>query len=192
MNRIHNVICSSRWWARSVKRELVPWVVGSLELGDDVLEFGPGFGATTRVLARRPGDLSVLELDAAYSRRLRAELGDRVSVTEGDATRMPFEDGRFSAVVCFTMLHHIPSRELQDRALAEAARVLRPGGVFAGSDSAGGGLLFRALHVGDTLNLVDPDSFGTRLGALGLERASVNRGGRSFRFRAFKPAAAAG
>ncbi len=187
MNRVHNVVCSSRWWARSVERELVPWAVGSLELGDDVLEFGPGFGATTSVLAQRPAALSVLELDPGYCRRLRAQLGDRVSVTEGDATRMPFEDGRFSAVVCFTMLHHIPSRELQDRALGEAARVLRPGGVLAGSDSIGGGLLFKAIHVGDTLNLVDPDTFGARLDALGFERARADRGRQAFRFRAFKP-----
>ena len=89
------------------------------------------------MLAGRCDKLSVLELDDGYCRRLQDQLGDQVAVMQGDATRMPFEDQRFSAVVCFTMLHHIPSRELQDRALSEAARVLRPGGVFAGSDTIG-------------------------------------------------------
>ncbi|MFZ0041798.1 MAG: class I SAM-dependent methyltransferase, partial [Solirubrobacteraceae bacterium] len=41
--------------------------------------------------------------------------------TQGDATRMPFEDQRFSAVVCFTMLHHIPSRNLVDPAGSRSA-----------------------------------------------------------------------
>lgn len=156
--------------------------MGSLKLGDDVLEFGPGFGATTRVLARKPGKLDVLELDERYCRRLRAELGESVTVTQGDATQMPFEDHRFSAVVCFTMLHHIPTRELQDHALAEAARVLRPGGVFAGTDSIGRGWRFRAIHIGDTLNLINPDTFRSRLEAAGFERPRIDLGKQAFRF----------
>ena len=82
-----------------------------MDLGDEVLEIGPGFGATTRVLARRDGALSVLELEPRYCERLRRELGDRVGVVQGDATKMPFADGRFSGVVCFTMLHHLPSSD---------------------------------------------------------------------------------
>ena len=131
--------------------------------------------------------LIVLELDDGYCRRLHAQLGDKVAVTQGDATRMPFEDQRFSTVVCFTMLHHIPSRELQDRALSEAARVLRPGGVFAGSDSIGGGAVFRAIHIGDTLNLVDPDMFGKRITAAGFARPRIDTSERSFRWHAVKP-----
>ena len=167
-----------------MERELLPWAVGSAELGDDVLELGPGFGATTRVLAGRPGRLTVLELSPDYARRLRSEIGRDVEVVEGDATEMPFPDGRFSAVVCFTMLHHIPSAELQNRLLCEAARVLRPGGVFAGSDSLGRGWLFKAIHIGDTLNLVDPQAFPERLRSAGLHSAQVDTAGQSFRFRA--------
>src|SRR6476660_6400977 len=116
MNRVHNVLCSSGWWSRRVERELVPWGVKGVELGDDVLEVGPGFGATTRVLAERLERLSVLELDPGYCRRLRAEFDGVVEVTEGDATALPFPDGRFSAVLCFTMLHHIPTVQQQDQA----------------------------------------------------------------------------
>jgi ubiquinone/menaquinone biosynthesis C-methylase UbiE len=187
MNRLHNVICSSGRWARSVERELLPWALDGVSLGDDVLEFGPGFGATTRVLARRCKKVTVLELDDRYCRRLRTQLGDKVAVTQGDATRMPFEDQRFSAVLCFTMLHHIPSRELQDRALAEAARVLRPGGRFAGSDSIGGGAVFRAIHIGDTLNLVDPNTFAKRITDAGFVRPRIDTSKRSLRWHAVKP-----
>jgi ubiquinone/menaquinone biosynthesis C-methylase UbiE len=189
VNRIHNLICSSRWWARRVENELIPWGIGEAELGDDVLEVGPGFGATTKVLARRPGRLSVLELDAGYCERLREQLGGEVEVTQGDATKMPFEDGRFSGAVCFTMLHHIPSAELQNQAFAEIARVLRPGGVFAGTDSIGTGLVFKAIHVGDTLMPIDPDGFLARLEAAGFDAAKVKPSGGSFRFRAQKPGA---
>src|SRR2546429_1555688 len=46
----------------------------------------------------------------------------RVEVVQGDATEMPFGDGRFSGVLAFTMLHHVPSRERQDTLLAEVSR----------------------------------------------------------------------
>jgi ubiquinone/menaquinone biosynthesis C-methylase UbiE len=187
MNRPHAVICASGWWARTVERELIPWGLSHVELGEDVLEIGPGFGATTRVLAARPGSLTVLELEPRYCERLRSELPDDVTVVQGDATAMPFADARFSAVVCFTMLHHLPSPQAQDGLLGEAARVLRPGGVFAGTDSLGTGLLFRLLHVGDTLVPVAPGGLPERLRAAGLAEQDVRKGGRSFRFRARKP-----
>lgn len=188
MNAIHNLICSSGWWGRRVEHELLPWGLEGVELGDSVLEIGPGFGLTTRLLAGRDGSLDVLELEEEYCRKLRAELGDAVTVTQGDATQMPYPDGRFSAAVCFTMLHHIPSPDLQDRAFAEVARVLRPGGIFAGTDSLGTGPLFKLIHIGDTLNPIDPDRLPPRLEAAGLVDATVEVGGRSQRFRAHKPA----
>jgi SAM-dependent methyltransferase len=191
MNRLHGVICSSGAWRRSVERELLPWGVGELELGDEVLEIGPGFGATTRVLAQAPPSLTVLELDERYCAHLREQLGATVSVVQGDATAMPFDGGRFSAVVCFTMLHHLPSRQAQDRLFAEVARVLRPGGLFAGTDNRGRGLLFRLLHVGDILVPVAPDGLAARLRSVGLAEPAVDERARSFRFRARKPIDAA-
>jgi len=190
MNLVHGVLCSSGWWAGRVETKLLPWALGDIDLGDDVLEFGPGFGATTRVLARRSdaARLSALELEQRYCERLRHDLAGAVDIVHGDATRMPFPDDRFSAAVCFTMLHHLPSREAQDRALAETLRVLRPGGVFAGTDSVGNGLLFRVIHIGDTLVKIDPAAFPERLAAAGFADADVDCTERSFRFRAHKPA----
>ena len=186
MNRIHNLICSSSWWARRVQDELVPWGLRGVDLGDDVLEVGPGFGATTRLLARREGKLTVVELEQGYVDRLRSELGGSADVIQGDATQLPFPDGKFSAVVCFTMLHHIPVREQQDRAFAEVARVLAPGGVFAGTDSVGTGVVFKLIHIGDTLRPIDPDELPGRLQTVGLSDAVVERSGGSFRWQARK------
>ncbi len=188
MNTIHRKICASRWWARGVERELVPWCLDGVELGENVLEIGPGLGATTRVLARRPGRLTAVELEERYCRRLLHELGDEATIIHGDATELPFPDDSFSGAVCFTMLHHVPSRELQDRLLAEVARVLGPGGVFAGTDSLGHGLLFKTIHIGDTLVQVDPDGLPDRLERVGLAEAHVDTSSRSLRFRACKPA----
>jgi SAM-dependent methyltransferase len=187
VNRVHNVLCSTDRWARGVESKLLPWGLTGVDLGDDVLEIGPGFGATSRVLAQRPGRLTILELEEDYCERLRAELGERADVVQGDGTRMPFDDGSFSGAACFTMLHHIPSPELQDRLLAEAFRVLRPGGVFAGTDSIGRGLLFKLIHIGDTLVLVDPDGLPGRLTAAGFEQVRVSTAPKSLRFSARKP-----
>ena len=187
MNVAHNMICSSGWWSRRVKTKLVPWGVSGVSLDGDVLEIGPGFGATTRELAPKAGSLTIVEMDEGYCGKLRAEFDGRVTVVHGDATALPFEDGRFSTVLCFTMLHHIPERSLQDRAFAEVARVLAPGGWFAGTDSVGTGAVFKLIHVGDTLVPIDPDELPSRLVAAGLEQPRVNRVERAFRFRARKP-----
>jgi len=192
MNRAHGLVCSSGWWARVVEHELLPWGLAGVDLGDDALEIGPGFGATTRVLAAREGSLTVIELSESYCQRLRRTLPGEVEVVQADATAMPFADGSFSGVVCFTMLHHVPSPQMQDRLLAEVSRVLRPGGVFAGTDSLGTGRAFRLLHVGDTLVPVAPDELPVRLERAGLVEPRVKRGGNSFRFSATKPLHRAG
>jgi SAM-dependent methyltransferase len=91
---------------------------------------------------------------------------------------MPFADGAFSAVVCLTMLHHLPASELQDRLFVEAHRVLGPGGVFCGSDNPGRGLRFRLVHIGDNRTIVNPATLGARLHTAGFEQARIRDGSR--------------
>jgi SAM-dependent methyltransferase len=165
----------------------MPWALNGVDLGDDVLEVGPGMGATTRVLARRPGRLSVIELEHSSAERLRTKFAPAVDVLQGDATAMPFPDGRFSAVACFTMLHHLPSPELQNRLLAEACRVLRPGGLFVGSDSLGGSFVFWLFHIADTFVRVGPEDLANRLEAAGFVEPRVDAVQASVRFTARKP-----
>jgi SAM-dependent methyltransferase len=158
-----------------------------LDLGADVLEIGPGFAATTRVLARRPGALTALEINDASVRRVAAELGDTVRIVHGDGTAMPFADDAFSAVVCFSMLHHVPSPELQDRLFAEAIRVVRPGGVFAGSDYRSSRTM-TLFHLGDTLVPVAADTLAKRLTRAGLTQIQIAIHRRRIRFRGIKRA----
>ncbi|MFY0539351.1 class I SAM-dependent methyltransferase [Nannocystis pusilla] len=187
MNRLHQWLCASDTWAAAVERKFLPWALAGVDLGDAALEIGPGYGATTRVLAGRVRSLTAIEIDAALAERLTRRLGERVRVVHGDGAAMPFAAGSFSAVACFTMLHHVPSPALQDRLFAEALRVLRPGGTFAGADSmtsAG----FRLLHLFDTMVLVDPAALPRRLAAVGFVDIAVEaEPGRAFKFRARRP-----
>jgi len=166
-----------------MRTEVLPWATNGVALDGDVLEVGPGYGITTQWLLDRGARLTAIEVDPALAADLRARFADQVDVREGDGAELPLADASFDAVVCFTMLHHVPSPERQDRLFAEAARVLRPGGMFAGSDSTLS-LLFRLLHIGDTMVPVDPDTLPDRLRAAGFQDAKVSRGGRSLRFRA--------
>jgi ubiquinone/menaquinone biosynthesis C-methylase UbiE len=184
MNRLHHWYCNRDAWKRHVRDELVPPAIDGIDLGADVLEIGPGFGPATELLAGRVERLTALELDPGLAAPLRARLGDRATIVDGDATAMPFPDASFDSAVCFTMLHHVPTVEAQDRLFAEVQRVLRPGGAFAGTDSLGRGLGFALLHVGDTKNLIAPGELPARLGATGFFEIEVSANRDSYRFRA--------
>ena len=182
MNSFHRWFCRTNFWKKALKDEILPWALRDIDLGDDLLEVGPGPGVTTDLLRARFGRLTSTEIDPLLAHSLKQRMrGTNVAVVEGDGTAMPFEDGSFSGVVSFTMLHHVPSPALQDRLLAEVCRVLKPGGVFAGTDSVYS-LGFRLIHLGDTMVVVDPDTFGARLEAAGFTQVSVEKARRAFRF----------
>jgi SAM-dependent methyltransferase len=118
--------------------------------------------------------------------RLDRLYGDRARVIHGDGSNTGLPDTSFASVVCFTMLHHVPTDRLQDQLFAEAFRVLRPGGVFAGSDRLPS-LPFRLIHIGDTYNPIRPDELETRLGLAGFTDIRTDVAGVRLRWRANKP-----
>ena len=184
MNKAHLELCSSPEWARLVEDELLPWVLDGYQLGDDLLEVGPGPGLTTDILRRQAARVTAVELDLALAGQLASRLAGRnVAVVAGDVTRLPFPAGRFSSAACLTMLHHIPSPGLQDAALAELARVLRPGGLLAGSDGLDTPAR-RAVHEDDVFVPVDPGTLAARLRAAGFTQARVDVAGDRLRFAA--------
>jgi len=184
VNRVHHFYCSREAWKRHVREDLVPAALEGVDLGDEVLEVGPGFGPATDALALRVARLTALEIDSALAAKLRERLGPRVEVREGDGAQLPFSDGSFSGAACFTMLHHVPTRHQQDRLFTEVRRVVRPGGTFAGTDSTGRGLGFALLHIGDVRNVLDPDELPGRLQAAGFGRVRVDWNADTLRFRA--------
>jgi ubiquinone/menaquinone biosynthesis C-methylase UbiE len=188
VNLFHRWYCRSGRWARRLYAAILPTTLAGLDLGDYVLELGPGPGLTTVWLRRHVPRLMALELDPGLAAAARRRLaGSNAIVVEGDATAMPFPDASFSAVVCFTMLHHVPTPALQDRLLAEAHRVLEPGGWFLGSDSTPTPL-WNLMHLFDTRTPIDPTTFGQRLAAVGFGVVRVWQTGNRFFFRAQRPA----
>ena len=186
MNYLHRRLCSSARWKEVVQHYALPWTLEQIDLGGEVLEIGPGYGAATEVLQRQARHLLCVESDLNLADRLRRKFNGDVTVRCEDATAMSLPSESFDGAVCFTMLHHIESAELQNKLFAEVARVLRPGGIFAGTDSLQGRFM-RLFHLFDTLVLVDPETLPQRLMAAGFENVQVDVNPYAFRFRACKP-----
>ncbi|MEU8333393.1 class I SAM-dependent methyltransferase [Micromonospora sp. NPDC048839] len=139
MNQMETALINSpprRWLQRWYE---VPWLRrlgGTLPADARVLEIGCGPGYGTRLILDQFGAAHVdaLDLDPAMTARARRRLtkyGDRVRLHTGDAadlyTSIGATDAAYNAVFDFAIVHHIPAWR---DAVAEIARVLRPGGKF--------------------------------------------------------------
>jgi ubiquinone/menaquinone biosynthesis C-methylase UbiE len=185
MNVLHRWYCNSDRWRRTLQDTYLPAVLHDLDLGDDVLEIGPGPGAATDWLRTRVARLTCVEIDHKLADALKRRMaGTNVTVIEGDATSLSLPDASFGAALSFVMLHHVPSR-LHDALLREAARVLRPGGVFAGMDSTPN-FVWNLYHLFDDRNPVDSSTFPTRLQSAGFIDVDMRSAGSGFWWRARK------
>jgi ubiquinone/menaquinone biosynthesis C-methylase UbiE len=173
MNENHAQVCPSPEWAEHIQTEVLPSLTQHAELGDEMLEIGPGPGAATEWLRHRVKRLTVLEIDPEAAAKLAEKYADgNVEVVVGDATELSYPDGSFDSVGSFTMLHHVPTIARQNKILAEAFRVLRPGGVLIGSDSlASNGL--HHFHEGDTYNPIEPGTVVSRLQTIGFGKLTI-------------------
>ena len=186
MNEMHLEFLASDGWAKMLETDLLPWIDASGDLGDDVLEIGPGPGLTTDLLRTRVPRVTALELDDDLAAKLTERLkGTNVDVVHGDATNSGLASDRFTTATCFSMLHHMPEARMQDELFAEVQRVLRPGGQFVGVDALDSDGM-RAGHIDDTFVPVDPDTLGTRLEAVGFDSTEIDIGEYQFRFRTRK------
>ncbi len=187
MNEVHLRLCASAEWREIVQEQILPWALHEVDLGADVIEVGPGPGVTTDVLAESLHQLTAVEIDPDLAGALAQRLaGTNVEVLNADATALPLEPDRFSGAVSFTMMHHVPTAELQDRLFAELARVLAPGGVLVISDSVASDDL-AALHEDDTYNPIDPGTLPNRLTAAGFAGIDVRANDFGFVAHADKP-----
>lgn len=100
-------------------------------VGAHVLDVGCGTGVSTRLLANWSGIASVIGVDLAQSLLDKAAENSahlpNVRYERSDGRSLPFEDRAFDAVVFDSTLSHVPA---PDRALNEAFRVLRAGGLL--------------------------------------------------------------
>ena len=135
MSKAEQLFCRSAPWRVLARGVVLPWALAGTPLTGDVLELGAGSGAMAEGMVRtHPGiSLTTTDLDVAMVRAARDRLSGLpdVTVEQADVTALPFDDGAFDVVTSYLMLHHVID---WPAALAEAARVLRPGGVLVGYD----------------------------------------------------------
>ena len=173
MNEHHARVCGGADWTEHLQNDILPALTAGIDLGNEMLEVGPGPGAATDWLRNRVQRLVAVEHEEPAAGALAARYaGSNVEVICGDATDLRLADTTFDAAGCFTMLHHVPTVALQNRLLAEVLRILRPGGVLVGSDSLPSDALHR-FHEDDTYNPVEPGTLLTRLQTLGFERITI-------------------
>jgi len=131
LNRFERLVVNQPlrpWLQRWIEAPLLRRLGGRLD-GMQVLELGCGQGEGQRILRRDFGAAAVhgCDLDPRQLGRARARLAPNslMSWTHANAQQLPYASLAFDAVVSFNALHHVPDWQT---ALAEAKRVLRPGG----------------------------------------------------------------
>lgn len=186
MNRFENWFCGTSLWRRVTERKILPWMLSGYKLGESVLELGAGLGATTEELRRRSARVTSLEYDRSFVAKLGARFANtNVGVLQGDAASLPFADGTFSSVLAVLVLHHLKSREQQEKAFAEIHRVLRPGGALLAFE-IGDGWLQRFGHIKSTFVPVAPATAFARLTSLGFSKIVVDMKSSAFRICALR------
>jgi len=187
MNALENWYCSTSFWRWMTRERLLPWLLGRADLGDQVLEIGAGAGAATAELRNRASHVISLEYDHLFAAKLAQKNGAGAGVVQGDAASLPFADRTFSSAIAVLVLHHLRSRELQDRAFAEIHRVLQAGGRFFAFEIPDG-WLNRVIHTNSTFVPVQPDVLAARLTTAGFVDIVLDRRPGGFSVRAARKA----
>lgn len=177
-----------RMFARHV---LLPWVLADESPAGQGLEIGAGCGVMSAELLAACPTLRVVVTDydpkmVHAARRTLRSVADRVDLAQADAAHLPFPDNRFDLVLAAAMLHHVPA--WQD-AVAQAVRVLRPGGRLIGYDPIEGALT-RLVHIAErhTTRMLHPGQLEEHLDRLPVTNVCVRPavGGIVIRFSATK------
>ena len=152
----------------------------SIKPGSRLLDIGCGVGEPAMRLAQAH-DIEVVgvsisdgQVRRANDRAAAAGLAGRLSFQHGDAMDLPFPDESFDLVWALESLHHMPDRW---HVIAQAARILRPGGQMAigdfllrdvdGADAAADAVNVDLVRNG-VLKLVDIEEYQANLRTAGL------------------------
>ncbi|OWV77251.1 SAM-dependent methyltransferase [Rhizobium sp. R339] len=147
-------------WSKRLAPMLIDFA--GLAEGDRVLDVGCGTGSLTFKLAERPGLKEIAAIDYSpvfVEAAKRANTDPRIAIQRGDACALPFEDNRFDRAMSLLVLHFVPEAA---KAVAEMARVVRPGGVVAATvwDHYGGMSGMRMMW--DTVVMLDENALPLR------------------------------
>ncbi len=140
-------------WSRRVAGPFLAWL--AVPAGADWLDVGGGTGALTRAIVGHAAPRSVRGVDSScgFLDYARAHTPRPVSFEVADARSLPAPPGRFDVAVSGRVLNFVPQPE---QAVAETARVVRPGGLVAAYlwDYAAGRELIRCFW--DAAVALDP------------------------------------
>ena len=103
-----------------------------LAAAGDVMDLGCGTGNSVEQFRNVRPDVRWVGVDIERSPEVASRRRTDAEFVSFDGVRLPFDDGSFGAVYCKQALEHVREPE---PLLREVARVLRPGGLFAGSTS---------------------------------------------------------
>ncbi len=123
------------------------------------LDLGCGLGLQAKAMRER--GYRVIGVDPAFE-LLQQGRSDGVPTAVGSALELPFADGSLDFVYSVGVLHHILSREGQEQACREVARVLKPGGVFVVQETNTLNPLFR-FYMGYVFPILSRIDEGTEL-----------------------------
>ena len=146
-----------------------------LREGDRVIEIGAATGRYSHALARRGYEVDAVELVERNIEVFRANTrpGERVTVTQGNALDLSgFADGTYDITLLLGPLYHLYNAEDKRRAISEALRVTKPGGVvFAAYIISDGVILDEGFKRNNaeitrrfSAGLIDPVTFAARSG----------------------------
>lgn len=123
--------------------------------GQRIIELGCGNARLARALLQRHAgsQLVGLEVDAVQHAKNIANPQERLLFMAGSAEAIPFPDTSFDGAMMLKSLHHVPLDGM-DQALAEVARVLKPGGWFYVSEPIFGGALNEIVRLYNDENTV--------------------------------------
>jgi ubiquinone/menaquinone biosynthesis C-methylase UbiE len=133
-------------WTQATRNQL--YRRADLLRAERVLDVGCGTGALTEELARRTrGEVTGLDVDPAMVAYAR-EQGGEARYREGDALDLPYPEANFDVVACHFLLLWVAD---PGRAVAEMARVTRPGGcvLICAEPDYGGRVDWPALPIGE-------------------------------------------
>ena len=173
------------------RRIILPWMLQGIQPTGEGLEIGAGVGAMSAQLLTLYPRFRMVATDydtelVGMAEQVLAGFGRRASAQRADAAQLPFPDGRFDLVLSAAVLHHVID---WDQALAEAVRVLRPGGKLIGYDMLNTAPI-RLIHFGerDTTILLRADQLEAGLAKLELVSLQTRTalGGTVMRFSATK------
>ncbi len=146
----------------------VHYIEKYLRQGMNILEIGAGTGRYSHYFARGGYTVDAVELIESNIEAFKknTEAGERISIVQGDATHLDaFEDERYDITLLLGPMYHLYTEEDQKKALSEALRVTKTGGIVFAAYCNNDATMISFCFMKNTFKeyfsrgMIDPESF---------------------------------